>query len=97
MIPCPGKFYMLKSSSAHVPQLPSLCAATTEAHVPESRQAAITEAHMPRACAPQQEKPSQREAHAPQQRVALRSATRESLRAAMKDPTQLKVNKIIKN
>ena len=68
------------------PQLLSLSAATTEAHVPKSQQAAITEAHMPRACVPQQEKPSQWEAHAPQQRIALFSATRESLWAAMKDP-----------
>ena len=42
---------------ARVPQLLSPCAATTEAHTP-------------RACAQQQEKPLQREAHAPQQRVA---------------------------
>ena len=42
---------------AHVPQLLSLHATTTEAHVP-------------RACAPQQEKPLQWEACAPQWRVA---------------------------
>ena len=42
---------------AHMPQLLSLHAATTEAH-------------MPRAWAPQQEKPLQWEARAPQQRAA---------------------------
>ena len=42
---------------AHVPQLLSPCAATTEAHAP-------------RACAPQQEKPPEWEAHAQQGRVA---------------------------
>ena len=42
---------------AHVPQLLSPCATTTEAR-------------MPRACAPQQEKPPQWEARAPQRRVA---------------------------
>ena len=42
----------------HVPQLLSLSAATTEALVP-------------RACASQQDKPPQGEAHTPQQRVAL--------------------------
>ena len=47
---------MLRSHQAHVPQLPSLCAAAAEAGAP-------------RACAPQQEKPP-REARAPQQRVA---------------------------
>ena len=44
-----GRFHMLRSNQAHVPQLPSLCAATAEAGTP-------------RACAPQQEKPPQREA-----------------------------------
>ena len=44
-------------SRAHEPQLLSLHAATIEAR-------------MPRACAPQQEKPPQWEAHTPQQRVA---------------------------
>ena len=44
-------------SRAHEPQLPSPRATTTEAY-------------MPRACAPQQEKPLQREARALQRRVA---------------------------
>ena len=35
-----------------------------------SPRAATTEAGTPRACAPQQEKPPQQEAHAPQRRVA---------------------------
>ena len=40
-----------------MPQLPSPCATTTKARAP-------------RACAPQQEKPLQREGRAPQQRLA---------------------------
>ena len=48
---------MLQSNQAHVPQLPSLRAATAEAGAP-------------RACAPQEKQP-QREARAPQRRVAL--------------------------
>ena len=50
---------LLKStcSRAHVPQVLSLCAATTEARVPRAR-------------ALQQEKPPQQEACAPQRRVA---------------------------
>ena len=55
-IPGPGRFHMLRSNWACVPQLLSPCAAAAEAH-------------MPRARAPQ-EKPPQWEAHAPQQRVA---------------------------
>ena len=45
-IPGPGRFHMPRSSQAHVPQLLSPRAATTEAHVP-------------RAYARQQEKPLQ--------------------------------------
>ena len=46
--------------------------------------ATTTEASTPRACALQQEKPPQWEAHAPQRRVALLAATRESPRVATK-------------
>ena len=48
------------------------CHGATKAHVPQllSLHAATTEACVPRACAMQQEKPQQREACAPQQRVA---------------------------
>ena len=55
---------------AHVPQL--LKPTRSRACVPQllSLRAATTEACVPRAHAPQQEKPSQWEAHAPQRRVA---------------------------
>ena len=55
---------------AHAPQL--LKPACSRARVPHllSPRAATTEARAPRACAPQQEKPPQWEAHAPQRRVA---------------------------
>ena len=66
---------------AHVPQLLSPRAATTEAHMLWGPCATTTEALTPRTRALQQEKPPQWEAHAPQRRVA---ATRESLHAAMK-------------
>ena len=55
-IPGLQRFHMPHGNQAHVPQLLSPCAATTEAHAL-------------RACALQQEKPPQREAHA--SRVAL--------------------------
>ena len=55
--PGPGISHMPRSNKARAPQLLSLCATTTEAHVP-------------RAQAPQQEKPPQWEAHAPQGKVA---------------------------
>ena len=57
MISGRGRGHMLQSNQAHVPQLPSLRAATAEAGAP-------------RACAPQEKQP-QREARAPQRRVAL--------------------------
>ena len=56
------------------------------AHVPQllSPRATTTEVRAPRARAPQQEKPPQWEAQAPQWRIAPLAATRESLCAAMK-------------
>ena len=56
-IPGPGRFHMLRSNQAHVPQLLSPRATTTEAQVP-------------RAYARQQEKPLQWGACVLQQRVA---------------------------
>ena len=50
-----GRSHMPRSSQAYEPQLLSPRATTTEARTP-------------RACAPQQEKPPQWEAHTPQQR-----------------------------
>ena len=46
LIPGPGRFHVPKGNKAHVPQLLSPRASTTEAYVP-------------RPCAPQQEKPLQ--------------------------------------
>ena len=46
LIPGSGRLHMLRGNRAHVPQLLSPCASTTETQVP-------------RACAPQQEKPPQ--------------------------------------
>ena len=56
LIPGPGRFHMLQSNKAHVPQLLSLC---SRAHEPQllSPHATTTEAHVPRARALQQEKP----------------------------------------
>ena len=56
-IPGPGRFHMMWNIQACVPQLLSAHAATPEAH-------------MPRACALQQTKSSQQEAHTPQCRAA---------------------------
>ena len=69
----------------------SLCATTIEP-VLYSRGATATEARVPRACAPRQEKPPQREAHAPQRRVALLATIIECL-CSNKDPAQSEVNK----
>ena len=57
------------SNKARVPQLLSLHSRTREPQLLSLR-ATTTEARAPRACALQQEKLSQQEAHAPQQRVA---------------------------
>ena len=51
-IPGPGRFHRPRSNRGQKPQLLNLSAAATETH-------------MHRACAGQQEKPPQREAHAP--------------------------------
>ena len=69
----------------------SLCATTIEP-VLYTRGATATEARVPRACAPRQEKPPQREAHAPQRRVALLATIIECL-CSNKDPAQSEVNK----
>ena len=55
--PGPGRSHVPRSNEARAPQLLSLRATTTEAHAP-------------RACAPQQEKPTQREACTRQRKVA---------------------------
>ena len=68
------------------------------AHVPQllSPHAATTEAHAPRACAPQQEKPPQWEARAPQWRLAPARYNWRKLAHSNKDPMQPKTNKFIK-
>ncbi|KAM9052784.1 CDK2-associated and cullin domain-containing protein 1 isoform 2-T2 [Megaptera novaeangliae] len=56
--PGPGRFHMLQSNWALVPQLLSLCSRAREPQL-LSPHATTTEAHAPRACAPQQERPPQ--------------------------------------
>ena len=68
----------LVCSRARVPQLLSLRAATTEAH-------------MPRACALQQEEPPQWEARAPQRRVAPAHRNYRKPMCSNEDPTQPKI------
>ena len=67
--PGPGSSHMPQSNEARVPQLLSLRSRAREPQL-LSPWATTTEARVPRACAPQQEKPTQWEAHALQQRVA---------------------------
>ena len=66
--PGPGRSHMPQSSCAHAPQLLSLRSGACEPQLLSPR-ATTTEACVPRACAPQQEKPPQREARAPQRRA----------------------------
>ena len=63
LIPGPGRSHMPQSNWARAPQLLSL---RSRAHEPQllNPRATTTEARTPRACAPQQEKPPQREARA---------------------------------
>ena len=67
------------------------------AHVPQllSPRATTTEARSPRACAPQQEKPPQGEARALQRRVAPARHNQRKPASNNKDPTQPKINKLI--
>ena len=88
--PDPGRSHMPRSNEVRAPQLLSLC---SRAHEPQllSPCATTTEAHKPRACAPQQEKPPQREVRTPQRKVApahhnYRKPT------CIKDLTQPKIN-----
>ena len=73
--------YWARAPRARAPQLLSPRATTTEAHVP-------------RACALQQEKPPQWEAHAPQRIVPARHNQRKPANSN-KDPMQPKINKFI--
>ena len=68
LIPGLGRSHMPQSNQAHVPLL-SLRSRAREPQLLSPR-ATTTEAQEPRACAPQQEKPPQWEAHSPQPRVA---------------------------
>ena len=56
--PGPGRSHMPRSNKACVPQLLSLCSRAREPQLLSLR-ATTTEAHVPRACALQQEKPRQ--------------------------------------
>ena len=67
--PGQGRSHMPQSNWTRVPQLLSLRSGACEPQLVSLR-AATAEARTPRACAPQQEKPPQWEAHTPQQRVA---------------------------
>ena len=60
--PGPGRSHMLWSNEARVPQLLSLSSRACEPQL-LSPCATTTEARVPKACALQQEKPPQREAH----------------------------------
>ena len=64
-----GRSHMPWSNWAHAPQLLSLRSGTHEPQLLSPR-ATTTEAHAPKACALQQERPPQWEAHALQRRVA---------------------------
>ena len=68
--PGPGRSNMPWSNWARAPQLLNLHSRAREPQLLSPR-ATTTEAHAPRACALQQEKPLQWEAHTPQWRVAL--------------------------
>ena len=67
--PGPGRSHMPRSNEARAPQLRSLHSRACEPQLLSPR-ATTTEAQAPRACAPQQEKSLQWEAHVPQGRVA---------------------------
>ena len=88
LIPGLGRFHMMWSGWARVPELLSLCSRACEPQL-LSPCARTTEAR-----APQQEKPPQGETRAQQQRVAPIAATRESPRAATKtQPSQRLIKK----
>ena len=59
-----------------------------------SSRATTTEAHAPRACALQQEKPPQWEAHAKQRRVAPTHCNYRKPAHTNEDPTRPKINKL---
>ena len=65
LIPDLGKSHMPQSNSAHEPQLLSLCSKAWEPQLLSAR-AATAETQAPTACALNQEKPPQWEAHTPQ-------------------------------
>ena len=67
--PGPGRSHIPRSNYARAPQLLSLSSRAREPQLLGPR-ATTTEARAPRACALQQEKPPQREAHARQRRAA---------------------------
>ena len=74
-----GRFHMLQSNEACGSQLRSPC--TT-----------VPEACAPKACALQQERPLQREAHAPHQRVAPTHCDSGKPKRSNEDPAQPKIN-----
>ena len=79
LIPEPGRFHVPQSNKAHAPQPLNLCC--------RARETQLLKPTCSRACAPQQKKPLQWEAHA---------ATREKATWSTEDPAQPKTNKQIK-
>ena len=90
--PGPGRSHMPRSNQSRAPQLLSLHSRAREPQLLSPR-ATTTEACVPRACAPQQEKPLQWEAHAPQRRVAPARRNQRKPARSNEDPTQPKINK----
>ena len=84
-----GRSHMPRSNWARAPQLLSL---RSRAHVPQllSPRATTTEAHVPRARAQQQEKPPQWEACAPQWKSSPRSPQLEKARVQQRRPNVAK-------
>ena len=83
---------------AHAPQLLRLCSRACEPQL-LSLHTTTTEAQAPRACAPQQKKTLQWEAHTPQQRVAPAHRNSRKPVCSNEDLMQPKIrkNKFIKN
>ena len=84
-IPELGRSHMLRSNEAPAPQLLSLCSRTWEAQ--------LLKCVCPGACAPQQEKALQWEAHTSQLESSPHSTQLEKRPHSNEDPAQPKINK----
>ena len=87
-LPDPGRSPMLWSNEAHVSQLLSLSSRAQEPQL-------LKPAH-PRACALQQEKPLQQEAHVPQQESSPCSLHPDKSSHSSEDPAQSEISNKIK-